>query len=81
MFSLATYCGVKTYFVYQENKKLNEELKSLRSNYDEKINIYNDLSNKLLNLDAKIELYRQKNDVTLFELWKKKLEDLKESLE
>ena len=81
MFSLTTYCGITTYFSYVENRKLNEELKSLRSEYEQKTNIYDDLNNKLLDLDTKIELYRQENDVSLFELWKKKLEDLKDSIE
>ena len=79
MLSLAIYCGVTTYFSYVENRKLNEELDSLRNQYDEKKNIYDDLSNKLSDLDSKIELYKQENDVSLFELWKKKVEDLKES--
>ena len=81
MFSLTTYCGITTYFSYVENRELNEELESLRSEYDEKSDLYDDLNNKLLDLDTKIELYRQENDVSLFELWKKKLEDLKGSIE
>ena len=81
MFSLTTYCGITTYFSYVENRELNEELESLRSEYEQKTNIYDDLNNKLSNLDTKIELYRQENDVSLFELWKKKLEDLKGSIE
>ncbi len=81
MCSLTAYCGITTYFSYVENRKLNEELKSLRSEYDEKRDLYDDLNNKLLDLDTKIELYRQENDVSLFELWKKKLEDLKGSIE
>ena len=81
MLSLTTYCGITTCFSYVENRKLNEELKSLRSEYEQKTNIYDDLNNKLLDLDTKIELYRQENDVSMFELWKKKLEDLKGSIE
>ena len=81
MFSLTAYCGITTCFSYVENRKLNEELKSLRSEYEQKTNIYDDLNNKLLDLDTKIELYRQENDVSMFELWKKKLEDLKGSIE